>query len=423
MLDEKHETCARIETLANAHDMTAPIARPAARPSSPPASRLSARLTPAPDGLTALWQRLESDPAVTFHQSRAWVEAWAAGTGAALCCVTLEHDGDPVAILPLEVIETFGLRIARFAGAAFSNENTGLLDLAKLAGIDPIAPADLAAALSQAGLGADIVLFDKLTPATAARPPFSALPRVFHQNPSFQLPLFADFSAVLAQINGKRRRKKFRVSERRLEALGGFRHVIGADDAQALLLLDTFLEQKAVRLAAQGLPNVFADQGIRRFVRQLAISRDAEGRAALELHGIELTGGEHKGQIIAVAALTAKHRHVTCQFASISEEIATEASAGELLFYLMIERASLAGDAVFDFGVGDQLYKRSWCPQRTELVDCYVPINLKGRLAAPLIAGMIGLKRAVKTSPRLRRGADWVRGLLVRNQPATAEAE
>lgn len=408
--------------MANTHDMTAPIARPAARPSSPPASRLSGQLTPAPDGIMALWQRLESDPAVTFHQSRAWVEAWA-GTGAPLCFVTLEHDGDPVAILPLEINQTFGLKIARFAGTAFSNENTGLLDMAKLAGIDPMAPADLAAALSQAGLGADIVLFDKLTPATAARPPFSALPRVFHQNPSFQLPLFADFSAVLAQINGKRRRKKFRVSERRLEALGGYRHIIGTDDAQALRLLDTFLEQKPVRLAAQGLPDVFADPGIRGFLRHLATSRDAEGRAAIELHGIELTGGEHEGQIIAVAGLTIKHRHVTCQFASINEAIAADVSAGEFLFYLMIERASLAGDAVFDFGVGDQPYKRSWCPQRTELVDCYAPINLKGRLAAPLIAGMIRLKRAIKTSPMLHRCAGWVRGLLLRKQPATAEAE
>jgi CelD/BcsL family acetyltransferase involved in cellulose biosynthesis len=73
--------------------------------------------------------------------------------------------------------------------------------------------------------------------------------------------------------------------------------------------------------------------------------------------------------------------------------VAADVSAGELLFYLMIEQASSSGHKVFDFGVGDQLYKRSWCPQRTELVDCYVPLNLKGRLAAPLITGMIRLKR------------------------------
>jgi CelD/BcsL family acetyltransferase involved in cellulose biosynthesis len=111
---------------------------------------------------------------------------------------------------------------------------------------------------------------------------------------------------------------------------------------------------------------------------------------------------------------------VTCQFGSINEEIAADVSAGEFLFYRMIERASAAGHAVFDFGVGDQLYKRSWCPQRTELLDCYLALNAKGRLAAPLIAGMIRLKRLIKTSPVLHRLAARLRGLMVHtSRPAT----
>ena len=409
--------------MANTHDITAPIARIAAARRAPPLSgRLTAHLTQDPAAAAALWQRLEAEPLMTCHQGRAWVEAWARATDTPLALVTLEQDGAPFALLPLEISRIGGLKIARFAGTAFSNENTGLIDLGMIADIAPVAPADLAAALSQAGLDADIVLFDKMTPQAAARPPFSALPRVLHQNPSFQLPLFADFGAVLAQINGKRRRKKFRVSERRLEAIGGYRHIIGNDDAQALRLLDAFLAQKPVRLASQGLPNVFAGPEVRAFLTNLA-TRTAEGRPALELHGVELTGDGHAGRIIAVAGLTLKHRHVTCQFGSIDGSIAADASAGELLFYRMIERASAMGDTVFDFGVGDQLYKRSWCPCETQLVDCYAPLNLKGRLAAPLIAGMIRLKRAIKTSPALHRSAAWLRGLTVRKPVAAPEAD
>jgi len=73
--------------------------------------------------------------------------------------------------------------------------------------------------------------------------------------------------------------------------------------------------------------------------------------------------------------------------------------------------------------VGDQLYKRSWCPQRTELVDCYVPLNIKGRLAAPMIAGMIRLKRTIKTSPALHRIAAKVRGLMVQKSEPVPEAD
>lgn len=408
--------------MANAQDLSTPLATPVKRTSAP-ANHLSATVTSDPVSLRETWQRLEADPATTFHQSRAWVEAWSQGTGNDLFLVALEHNGAAFAILPLEIRKAGGLKVARFAGTAYSNENTGLIDTQRINRAEPLSTTELARALSHAGLAADIVLFDKMTPETAGRVPFSALPRVFHQNPSFQLPLFEDFNQVLAQINGKRRRKKFRVSERRLEALGGYRHLTGDTDAGALQLLEAFFAQKAVRLAAQGLPDVFADPGIRDFLRRLATTRNAEGAPALELHGIELAGGEHQGEIIAVAGLTIKDRHVTCQFGSINEEIAADVSAGELLFYRMIERASAAGHAVFDFGVGDQLYKRSWCPQRTELVDCYLPLNLKGRLAAPAIAGLIRLKRTIKTSPLLHRFASRVRGVLVRKSKPAAETD
>ena len=408
--------------MASTHDITAPLSRKAAAHKVVRQSgRLTASLSADASEVSTLWQRLEAQPAVTFHQSRIWANAWSKVTGAQLILVTLEHDGVPIALLPLEIRRKGGLNIAQFAGTAFSNENTGLVDLGSVDAIGKVSNAELAIALNQAGLDADIVIFDKMPPEAAARPPFSALPRVFHQNPSFQLPLFKDFSAVLAQINGKRRRKKYRVSERRLEAIGGYRHIIGENDAKALRLLDTFLAQKRVRLAAQGLPNVFGDPGVQAFLADLAVTRHPDGRPALELHGIEMSGGEHEGKIIAVAGLTAKDHHVTCQFGSIDEEIGTEASAGELLFFRMIERAALAGNAVFDFGVGDQLYKRSWCPQRTELVDCYATLNLKGRIAAPLITGVIRLKRTIKTSPTLHKMAAWLRGLLVRRSVATAE--
>lgn len=406
--------------MANAHDLTASqLIRPA---SGARRTRLGAFMAAHINDADALWQRLEANPATSFHQSRIWVEAWASATGAPISVITLEADGEPLAVLPLEIRRTGGLNVARFAGTAFSNQNSGLIDTSRAAAIGEIPAKELAAALRRTGLAADIVLFDKMAPTTAERAPFSALPRVLHQNPSFQLPLFSDFDAVLAQINGKRRRKKFRQSERRLQSIGGYRHIIAEDDEQAARLLETFLRQKPVRLAAQGLPNVFADRGVQAFLKRLATSRDANGRPALELHGIELMG-DNEGALIAVAGLTIKDRHVTCQFGSIDESIAADASAGELLFYRMIERAAAAGEDVFDFGVGDQSYKRSWCPQRTDLVDCYVALNLKGRMAAPLIAALIRAKRRVKASPLLHRLASGLRGGLLRTSAKPRDAD
>ncbi|MEQ8826592.1 MAG: cellulose biosynthesis protein CelD, partial [Parvibaculum sp.] len=162
------------------------------------------------------WAQLEQNPDVSFHQSRAWVGAWAGGTGMPVSVITLDQDGQTLAVLPLEMKKAAGLRIARFAGTAFSNANTGLVADVSLPE-NAISPFDLKEALARAGLNADIILFDKMPPEAATRAPFAQLPRVLHQNPSFQLPLFENFQDVLAQINGKRRRKKFRLSERRLE--------------------------------------------------------------------------------------------------------------------------------------------------------------------------------------------------------------
>jgi CelD/BcsL family acetyltransferase involved in cellulose biosynthesis len=103
--------------------------------------------------------------------------------------------------------------------------------------------------------------------------------------------------------------------------------------------------------------------------------------------------------------------------------VAADVSAGELLFYLMIEQASSSGHKVFDFGVGDQLYKRSWCPQRTELVDCYVPLNLKGRLAAAPDHRHDPSETTIKTSPALHRIAARLRGLTVQKGKPAADTD
>ena len=70
------------------------------------------------------------------------------------------------------------------------------------------------------------------------------------------------------------------------------------------------------------------------------------------------------GRIVAISGLSRKGDHVICQFGSIDEDIAADASPGELLFYLMIRKCKAEGVALFDFGIGDQAYKRSWCTGR-----------------------------------------------------------
>jgi CelD/BcsL family acetyltransferase involved in cellulose biosynthesis len=351
--------------------------------------------------LEADWRALEAASATSLHQSFDWCAAWAATHASQLLLVRGTIDRKTVFILPLELVRGRFFRTARFIGSPHSNINTGLFG----ADFDPLTReqlartliADLATKLSRV---ADIVTLEKLPfDWRGVSHPLASLPAVRNQNSSFQLPLLDSFEATLAQVNAKRRRKKFRVSEKRLEALGGYEHVVATTPDERRQMLDLFFEQKAVRFKALGLPNVFQDSETQAFFHALAAVKPTGDGQPLELHAIRLRG-KHEGRIVAIAGLSRKGDHVICQFGSIDDDIAADASPGELLFYLMIRKFNAEGVSLFDFGIGDQAYKRSWCTVETVQRDIVLPLTLKGRLAAWVHQLAVRLKAEIKKNKR-----------------------
>lgn len=120
----------------------------------------------------------------------------------------------------------------------------------------------------------------------------------------------------------------------------------------------------------------------------------------LELHAIRLKG-EHEGKIAAITGLSRKGDHVICQFGSIDDSLMAEASPGELLFWLVIERSALNGATLFDFGIGDQDYKRRWCTIETAHHDILLPLRPAGHLAAMTHRGVTRTKTLIKGNPHL----------------------
>lgn len=347
------------------------------------------------------WRALEASSAASLHQGFDWCAAWAATHASQLLLVRGSIGQKTVFILPLELVRGRFFRTARFIGSPHSNINTGLF----AADFDPLTCDQLAAALitdlsAKLSRVADIVTLEKMPfDWHGIRHPLASLPAVRNQNSSFQLPLLANFEATLAQLNAKRRRKKFRVSEKRLEALGGYDHVVATTPNERRQILDLFFEQKAVRFKALGLPNVFQDNETQAFFHALAaVDPTVEGQP-LELNAIRLRG-EQDGRIVAIAGLSRKGDHVICQFGSIDEDIAADASPGELLFYLMIRRYNAEGVTLFDFGIGDQAYKRSWCTVETIQRDIVLPLTLRGRLAASAHKAVVRTKAAIKKNQK-----------------------
>lgn len=386
----------------------------------PLAIRLHDRMEP----LEAAWRALEAENALSLHQSYDWCRAWVKTHGCKLLIVEGVAGGRTQLILPLEIVRHGPVRTARFLATAFSNINTGLYtqEFRFLA-----APPRLRQALEQArgqfSRYFDLFMLEKVPLQWRGETnSFSDLPSTLNQNAAFQLELFEDFERTLAQINAKRRRKKFRNSERRLEALGGYEHVVAETAAEGRSLLELFFRQKAARFDTMGLPDVFRDEETRDFFRALVELPPGEQAYPLQLHAVRLKGA-NDGHIVAIAGLSRKGDHVVCQFGSIDETIAADASPGELLFHLAIRRLCGEGVRLFDFGIGDQPYKRSWCTIETPQHDLLWPTTLAGSAVAAMHRAKAGAKRLIKQNPQVYSFLQRLRSGKVEFVRAEAEAD
>ena len=364
-----------------------------------------------PAAIEAEWQTLAHLPHNSLCQCPAWCLDWWAAHGKAPLLVRGRLDGRTVMIVPLMSSRCFGLRIASFPGGRFNNLNTGLFDGA-FPNLNTDERAMLFNKMAQSLNGLiDLLLLDTVPKSFAGRDnPLHGLGSVEHQDRSYQLPLLADMEQTLRQLNAKTRRKKYRNQYRRLEAAGGFEHICPHDAAGQHDLLDLFFHQKAERLNASGLPDVFRPQEIRTFLHKLVDHSIGQTDYPLRLHAIRMHGA-HEGHVPAISALSRKGSYILCQFGSIDNTILKEASPGELLFWLMIEQSIKEGGTQFDFGLGDQPYKRSWCPQETVLYDTLLPITKAGRIALPAFVMGTRMKTGIKKNKALYGLIQKVRAL------------
>ncbi|ACP24803.1 hypothetical protein NGR_c10140 [Sinorhizobium fredii NGR234] len=367
------------------------------------------------------WRALDANKLNSLHQSFDWCAAWKRAHRSQLLVVRGALGKQLLFLLPFEIESGCFFRTARLIATAHSNLNTGLF----AADVDRAPRGELCRALTE-GIRralrayADVVALEKTPALWRGLPhPLAALPGIANPNASFQLGLLGDMERTLTQLNAKRRRKKMRLSERRLAELGGYDYVVAREPADAHALLDAFFRQKTARLEAQGLPDVFDNSEIRAFFR-LLIDRPSAGDRLLELNAIRLRG-EHEGRVIAVTGLSRKGDHVICQFGSIDHMIAADSSPGELLLYRVIERLCGEGVALFDFGIGDQPYKRSWCTMETPLRDITLPLTLRGHAAAGLHRAVVRAKRTIKANKTLYALVQRGRRRILRATTETAD--
>lgn len=357
------------------------------------------------------WRQIEAEEHISVHQSFNWCRAWCDNHNIKPIFVTVTINSRIEFILPLEVQSQFGIKRARLIGSDHSNVNFLLASKAFLLQMRPSFIEELRSELKKISLPFAAIHLEKMRSSFMGVPnPFNSVTNVLNQNPSFQLPLLGTPEETFAQINAKRKRKMARGTAKKLSAIGEQKYIISSSIAENEKIISAFFSQKAKRFASKGLPNAFGSEDIQGFFVDLcALEQDDIGK--LELHAITLQQKDEISEVIAIAAVTVKNGHTICHFSSFNEDIAaqTNTSLGEFLFYHVIENMGQRGMRLFDFGIGDQPYKHSWCTIRTEHYDGFIALNVSGHIAASLEAYKIAIKRKIKSSPQLFKLANRFR--------------
>lgn len=373
------------------------IERPAANIAKPGQSELAAVVF-ATDEVSAAYQGLSADAIHAPAQSVGWIQAWSKEVNKDIVLVTAQHRGTTVFALPLEIVQSGPLRIARFAGGSHANGNFCPASPSFLNTADAADIRSLIEALHRSRPDIDLVSLDRqLETHGGFDNPMLLLGKSPCPNIALAVDLEGGFDVLLARASGKRKRKKNRSQIRKFEQAGGYQIVEAASVDEIDRLLTAYFDMKACQFKQMGVTDVFAQKEIQAFFRALCRNSLESSNSRFVVNGLEVGG-----KLRAVTGSSIEKHRIVCDFAAFADDDLAQASPGEFLFFHNINSACEAGFKLFDFSVGDERYKRLWCPTETQQYETLIPLTAKGHVLAAGLRLRNRLERAIKSSVRVR---------------------
>ena len=355
-----------------------------------------------------IWRGLEGQFS-TPYQRFDFLGPWQRQVGAResltpFVVVARDAERRPLSLLPLALRRQHGVRTACFMGGKHATFNMALWDR------------DFAAAATEADLKAllegireraavDVLALTQQPRRWQDMPnPMTLLPKQPSVN-DCPLLTIAPGAAPSALISNSFRRR-LKGKERKLQALAGYRYHIAASDAEIKRLLDWFFNVKPLRMAEQKLPNVFADPGIEDFIRDACMTEVAGGRA-IDIHALECDD-----EVIAIFAGVADGHRFSMMFNTYTMSGNSRHSPGLILMRNIIDHYAGGAYRALDLGIGSDDYKRLFCKDDEPIFDSFIPLSLRGKLAAGTMSGLNRIKHLVKHDQALFHAAQRLRSLL-----------
>jgi len=361
-----------------------------------------------------IWRGMETpDYLHTAFQRFDFLGAWQSNAGGHLntkpfIVVAFDREGHPLMLLPLGAVRENSVNVARFLGGKHPTFNMGLWrrDFAT-----SICKTDINTILAAIAAHPDRIDLLALTHQPQKWDGvLNPLARLAHQSSANACPLLRmPPGAQPEDIISSGFRRRIRAKEKKLKVLPGYRFFHARTDADITRVLDAFFAIKPLRMAAQNLPNVFADAGIETFVRSACLSGTPGGGRTIDIVALEC-----ESEVMAMFAGVADGHRISMMFNTYTMSENAKYSPGLILLRNIIDYYAGQGYRAFDLGIGSDEYKLQFCKHDEPIFDSFIPLSARGRLAALGMSSFNHAKRMVKQNPALVAMAHRLRAALHR---------
>ena len=319
--------------------------------------------------------------------------------------IARDSERRPLLLLPLALRHEHGVRTACFMGGKHTTFNMALWDR-DFAGDATATDLDALISAIRERSEADVLALGQQPLRWRDLPnPMALLP---HQASANDCPLLTMVpGAAPSALISNSFRRRLKGKERKLQTLPGYRYGVATTDSEIKRLLDWFFLIKPLRMAEQKLPNVFAEPGVEDFIRDACTAPLADGGHAIDIHALECDD-----EVIAIFAGVADGHRYSMMFNTYTMSGNSRYSPGLILMRNIIDHYAGLGYRALDLGIGSDDYKRLFCKSDEPIFDCFIPLSLRGRLAASAMAGINRAKHLVKHNQTLLHMAQKLRGAL-----------
>lgn len=350
---------------------------------------------------------LSDDLLCTGYQSKAYLRAWLCQENSNPYFLIFAKPGHGNVLLPLELQQN---GIATYCGGTHANGNFPVGEIEDIQALIGLSHTDFAHYIKELPGSPNAIFLERQHEAfEGIQNPFAFGMSSESPNVALSLSLEGGFAKVLEQHHGKRKRKRQRSHVRKLEPMGKVEIHQQVPCEEVRDVLDSFFEMKAERFKEQGICDVFEDHNVRKMFVQLFMESCDSEHPKHVLKAIKLDG-----KVISVCGCTIHRGRITVEFGTFDGQYAA-AGPGDLLFYYAIEEACEKGLQIFDFGVGDEFYKRSWCEIETWHRDTIIGISAQGKYRAAYKNARSALVRSMKTNKflwtnvkKIRKHVGWL---------------